>query len=486
MFNSPGKNNLYARVPTIRMYGKSVKVKKHITYLGITLDPTLTWTQHIKHIAARTGLIFHTFAKYAKNKWGLNSEAMGTIYDHIFIPTITYACGTWGQAAQKVHPRRALTSAQRKALLLITKAYRTAPNASLQVMALKPPIEKVIDLYYKQWNVKWGQNININPSYTINANDLEKSTPFHLTHYPGDLNPIKFNGNFNNNCKVFTDGSKVDNHVGCSFVVYRDEDEIFHKQLRLADHCSVFQAELFAVNAAIHWCENNFSGLSINIVSDSQATIASIKNKHPHYLVTDIYCTIRHSTNEYFLNWTRAHQGNPGNERADELAKEAATDLTLTTSYNNMSNSTLKHILWNNLLENWQNDWNNNRQSITNNFFPHISDIYNYKWLKLNHSTSQFFTNHGNFHCYLNRFTNYSNNTCSLCGTQDGALHYIFNCPMLDAERQHLKIIINSRGKDWPCSCNELINEHSTYVYFNQLVNKYCKLAALNVSTSTS
>ncbi|XP_023217407.1 uncharacterized protein LOC111619819 [Centruroides sculpturatus] len=426
------------------MNGHSIKIQKTLKYLGVVLDFHLSCEQHIKYICDRVGLIFHSFARVAKNNWGLNSKAMSVIYDTIFVPIVTYGCGTWGNAVLKSHPRRKLISAQRTALLRIAKAYRTAPNSNLQVICKKLPIDQIIKLYSEVWNIKWGNNITTS-STTIQADMLERPINYSNSSYPNE--PPNFIHNFLSppSIDIYTDGSKIDNQVGCSFVVFQNGTEIFNQRNRLHGSCSVFQSELLAIKTAIDWCSVNFHNTNIALHSDSNSAISLISHRNLHPIAYVIHEAVKNCSNSFSINWVHAHQGIIGNERADALAKSAATDQTLPIIYNKLSLTAIKKLLWNDLLITWQNNWDNN-QNITYQFFPDISAIFNYKWITPNFKLTQFLTNHGRFHSYISRFVDpYNSGLCTTYNTQDGSLHYILHCAMLDFERTQLQLLISSR-----------------------------------------
>ncbi|XP_023233507.1 uncharacterized protein LOC111633201 [Centruroides sculpturatus] len=323
VFNKPRQRKLYARVPTLRMNGKSLKVVKELKYLGILLDHRLSWNNHIRYITKHTGHIMHAFAKVARSSWGLSGLAMGMIYDSIFLPVLTYGCGIWGSAAVKVHQKRKLISAQRRALLMITKAYRTTANASLQVLARKPPIDKYINYLQKIWKVKCGNHLT-SMSNSFTEESWEKNIPYKDTFSP--YTNIRFIEASSTSCaiKIFTDGSKCDCHVGASFVAFRNNIEIYYNVFKLGPLCSIFQAELYAILQAIEWCERALNNAKIAIITDSLSSLSTIRRKSVHPLVFSIQRLLIESDNEYYFNWTRSHCNDYGNDRADQLAKMAA------------------------------------------------------------------------------------------------------------------------------------------------------------------
>ncbi|GBP61691.1 Putative 115 kDa protein in type-1 retrotransposable element R1DM [Eumeta japonica] len=89
---------------------------------------------------------------------------------------------------------------------------------------------------------------------------------------------------------IYTDGSKIEGKVGAALTEWRDEMESRNSAFRLESFCTVFQAEMFALHRAIKARQD----------------------------IRDIVAEGRR------LFWVLAHAGTTGNERADELARNAA------------------------------------------------------------------------------------------------------------------------------------------------------------------
>ncbi|XP_067129839.1 uncharacterized protein [Centruroides vittatus] len=477
VFNRAGQRNLYARVPTLHMNGKKIKVVRELKYLGIMLDHSLTWNSHIQYITTHTSSIMHAFAKVAKTNWGLGASAMTAIYDSIFIPVLTYGCGVWGCAANKVHQKRKLISAQRRALLLITKAYRTIPNVCLQVLACKPPIDQYINFLQKIWYIKLGHPPSTQSSHFTDE-ALEVDIPFShtLRHYTS----FKFISGYPTDCDVtiYTDGSKREHLVGSSFVAYRDGLEIYHDLFRLGPLCSIYQAELFAILQALKWSDRVVSNGKITVITDSFSSITAIINNIDHPLVYDIQCVLLNSDNTYYFSWIHSHNGVIGNDRADELAKIAAEELANAIDYNSISIKVLKAILWNEMILTWQTAWDVNT-SLTKRFFPDISKRLRNNWININHHNVQFFTGHGRFNSYLTRFTSCENDLCLVCEVTNSSLHYIYDCPMVECERHFLRTLLDEKNLQWPCEPCNLICDKEVYDQFEKLIDNYFRLTAI-------
>jgi hypothetical protein len=81
--------------------------------------------------------------------------------------------------------------------------------------------------------------------------------------------------------KIYTDGSKTENHVGASMVAERDSKEIHISAQRLNTACTVFQAELYGISMAIrsiYGQGKKSSSYAINV--DSKAALLAIANKN--------------------------------------------------------------------------------------------------------------------------------------------------------------------------------------------------------------
>jgi ribonuclease HI len=110
------------------------------------------------------------------------------------------------------------------------------------------------------------------------------------------------------------------------------------KKYRLDGCCSNNQAEQLAILKALENIQNmDTNHKKVQIYTDSQITLESLKNRKIHkYLIGKIRREVieleRHNWKIEF-NWIKAHAGHQGNEMADELAKEAATNSDIKECY---------------------------------------------------------------------------------------------------------------------------------------------------------
>ncbi|XP_067122866.1 uncharacterized protein [Centruroides vittatus] len=276
----------------------------------------------------------------------------------------------------------------------------------------------MVTLYYKVWQLKWGNRINYN-NHNIEYEDFEANVDFAKSRHPATPNSITFDIPAATDLIIFTDGSRSDLGVGCGFVSYKDGQETAFRQFKLGEHCTTFQAELLAINRAIKWTDEQHRNKCINIITDSASAMTLLQGRSLHPLAVNTHEIANGSTNRYSINWTRAHQGTQGNERADAIAKQASTNSALPIEYSKISLKIVKNILWKEMGASWQSEWEDNN-STTNNFIPNLKDFHSYDSYSPNHNLTQFLTNHGRFFSYLDRFKNTTSPNCTICGISDG------------------------------------------------------------------
>ncbi|XP_067118911.1 uncharacterized protein [Centruroides vittatus] len=275
---------------------------------------------------------------------------------------------------------------------------------------------------------------------------------------------------------IYTDGSGINGNTGCAFVVYGNNSEIFHQGFKLDSLCSVFQAELKAIHLAIIWIEEYYNNLKITIYTDCQSAISLINSDKPHPITIAIKKAVLHSSNRYYISWTQGHQGTIGNERADQLAKQAANDNSLQPIYSKLSLSTIKNLLHKDLINCWQSSWSQNHSNSTFNFIPDITTYLNQK-ITIDPDSIQLITGHGKFSSYLHRFTGKHSPLCAICREVDGPDHYLYRCVCLERDRLAIEITAKDMNIPWPCPHHELINNKDLYPLLQKLAHNYSRIA---------
>ncbi|XP_067133446.1 uncharacterized protein [Centruroides vittatus] len=259
---------------------------------------------------------------------------------------------------------------------------------------------------------------------------------------------------------IFTDGSKNDDdEVGCAFVAFQGNTEVYNFSDGLGNTCSAYQVELWAILSAIKWCNIMFNLNNINIFTDSCSSVQAISNYNWHHpLVNSILLELHKSNNRFAVVWIRGHSGVVGNERADELACLAATSCVDPT-YKATPQSYMIQGFKEDARDKWQRSWNTQTNSLTRDFFPLVSTSVK---RDIEHCLTQFYTKHGKFYQYLHRFrlTNQQNT--------DSARHYLLECPM-----QTRVTALLPRDSGWPPNLSVLIQDGNLFQATKDLIKTY-------------
>ncbi|GBO18209.1 hypothetical protein AVEN_100019-1 [Araneus ventricosus] len=223
--------------------------------------------------------------------------------------------------------------------------------------------------------------------------------------------------------------------VGAAFCIYGPQLTEEH-QYRLSDHCSVFQAETVALQKALTWKREHFPEDHCNIYSDSMSVLMALQN---YQLKNNaIQATRQLLDGSVSLHWVKAHIGVAGNEAADRAAKEA-TQKEEVDVHLGIPERTLKRTLKNELLTQWQRDWDSREEGVKGLFTRNLFSKASRTRCISNPYDIQVATNHGLCPQYLRKF-NLRDCSCR-CGenSEDNVLHLVTRCPILSHLRQFIK-----------------------------------------------
>ncbi|XP_050558407.1 uncharacterized protein LOC126912091 [Spodoptera frugiperda] len=203
--------------------------------------------------------------------------------------------------------------------------------------------------------------------------------------------------------------SKIEGKVGAALSLWDSATEIKSKKLVLPSYCTVYQAELLALQRAAGEALNS-EKTTFGIFSDSMAALQTVANPtSPHPLAVETRNALRHCASQnkrVSLFWIKAHAGLEGNERADYLAKEAALRSKRRPDYDRCPVSFVRGRIRMDTISEWDARYKSgDTASVTKLFFPSAAAAYStVRKIETSSITTQLFTGHGGFSEYLYRF----------------------------------------------------------------------------------
>ncbi|GBM41022.1 hypothetical protein AVEN_180930-1 [Araneus ventricosus] len=242
---------------------------------------------------------------------------------------------------------------------------------------------------------------------------------------------------------IYTDGSKTEKGVGAAYCRIAQNQIIESWFVKLPSQATVFQAELLALSKAVELAKTMVNQTPIKIFTDNRAAIQASSNpKSKNHIARQIFLSLLSSPN-IKLNWIKAHAGYFGNESADLQAKSTADSETTNIHQIKFSKAFLKTHLKKFLTQEWQRTW---EDATTGRPIHNIIPKVSFDPVCWTREEILFFTLHGPFPSYFNRFKILPSPNCS-CGQVGTPLHYATECILTSS--WHIKKPAENLQKIW-------------------------------------
>nr|CAI5837409.1 unnamed protein product [Callosobruchus analis] len=237
-------------------------------------------------------------------------------------------------------------------------------------------------------------------------------------------------------CRIYNAILLEDAGVGAAVYVHNNGISIKYKMNPV---CSIFTAELTAIELALDWASKTTQYNQYAILSDSLSSILALSQPTNHIFSNRIMTNLLEK--ELLLNqqnksvtyvWVKGHSCIKGNEIVDRLAKDAAITGC------NIDNITRRDIISTrktHMRDQWEDQWRQfcrNSNTAYSKIHPSLPttklDERSHPNRKLNTLYIRCLFGHANINSYRLRMGLSETDTCDCNGDTDDLNHWFFNC----------------------------------------------------------
>ena len=483
-------------LPDLRFDGVALECVPSLRYLGVWLDSTLCWRDHIVHVSKKALGRLRLIQRGAGTLWGFHPHILHRLVQATIFPLLFFAAPVWGSAIQFQARLRPLDRVIRLGAVGTLGLLRTTSCEAAQVLAGFLPAEfqirqRIVEFYLRQ--LSYGRDLLSMDArcpgctHAVTPLDMLVAEVAHLERY-GDLPrqllqrvesrqfwsiapiddalppipsilPSALAAQRIRECRpssapdvlwIFTDGSVDGNMCGASAVLFCGPSSQGHPfSVHFVGLHSSTQAELVAIHLGCQKAHVLGHFRRVILVSDSQPALQSIQQWQGLSALAqharDALCTLQAECNDLQLWWTPSHVDLVENDQADAAAKLAAqgnpTDgirLDVPTCYTALRSRVRRHYC-----SRADRQWANAEQGrALYSIMPHHTGSIS--WTQglsrpMAATVAQFLTGHYATNCYLYRFHLREDTCCIWCdGDRDDREHRLFECPRFEYTRQVL------------------------------------------------
>ena len=469
----------------LTIHGQPVRYVNEVRYLGLILDKRLNWTAHLEHKLCANKKFLHKMSKIAKTTWGPKPHLMRWTWTCVVRPNFIYGSIIWQHSVKSQGKMDKVRRLNRMAMNTYATVHSSTPTRTMELMTDTFPLKLYLQKEATCAYVRLQNNLTLD-WHGVNRSGLQRSHLKSLQHLVRDLgvhelmlkqdecdvnNPADIavrEDSFTDQAKfrdylgmidyplhIFTDGSKMEGKVGCAFRI-RNQDEILKdKGFRIPDRCSVYQAELLAIQHAAKTVVTRKLEGAITFFVDSQAAMLGLRSgRIRSQVVLDTVLALEKLERPYQFVWVKSHSGIHDNECVDDMAKEATKLESVVDTP--IPKTEIKGVVLSALRDLWNEEWLDYDDARMSKKWYNTQDkhrareVCQLSRLKLGRLI-RIVSGHNALKYYNHVLDETLSPACRLCNMADETFHHLATeCPRTHQNRQEVfgnKDILNNM--DW-------------------------------------
>ena len=364
----------------LTLEGKKIKIVKENKFLGVWFDWRMKWETQIKHLKDSCTRSLNLIKTLAYSKTKTDTKILLQIYQTMILPKLEYGCLAYGTASDT--NLKKLDPIHHHGLRLCLGAFHTSPVESLYVesnihsLSYRRKVlglqyyartltidrnETICNLYDKRRDIMFRNSkrfetpaikirydmeelgIKFAPIFEQRVSNMppwlspEIHVCFEMDNFTKktipipEIKPTFFKHKHTTDMDIYTDGSKNTNNtkVGAGIAIRKHAEGVFQSKYKAqSSKATILTAELNAINMALGELAKE-RGKTCAIYSDSKGALQTLQQYDPiNPIVKKIKAEVcKQSTiygNNILFCWVPAHSYIPGNERADQAAKQGS------------------------------------------------------------------------------------------------------------------------------------------------------------------
>jgi ribonuclease HI len=508
------KNDAYT--PKIELDGVELKIQNHTKILGTTFDSRLKFKEHHDEMIRRVEERSNVIKRLSGTKYGSHPSSMMMVFRASVRSVVEYDAPVYGNWLKKYD--NSLQKKYNQILRLILGVPRTTPENIVSALACEPPIsirrQSLILKHtitectnetptHKIWSKireeKSGKfkndttrcymqnkslveqvektkinkfkscQLNIRTDIHKDVENKDKFSPLVLKKISlSYINPIS-----QTHPVIYTDASKID--AQCGFGLFCPTTS-YELKFKLCNYSSIFAAEMTAIKHALIYAHTQKLENPVIFTDSLSSCIAIEKRSKSTHISETIFDVIELLTRTGgTIMWVPAHVGIEGNERADQLAKEAILEDEEQLS-NKIFKTDVKAMLKKELFNDWQKFYSESEKGQKfKNIMPCLKDKPWFEEADIDANDvkiiNRLISNHSFDKRWLHRFGKVDTEMCDDCLEVETAEHLVFRCRKYDRRTFPALFPLKSTEDFWKIpNKKSCLNEMKKFLKENKIV----------------